>query len=256
MPAWIGVVDGAVTVGLGDERARAVRRAGRRHEGGAARLPGRGREPAALGATTVSATMWAAARAGIEVGATGGIGGVHRGAHPDVSAPTSWSSRARRGCWCASGRSRSSIRPRRRRSSRSSASRSSATGSTGCRSSWRARRRSSWSTEPTARMRRPRWPAPRRISAWPTHDPAVQPGPGCRRDGRRARSATAVAEARGASGASGVHGKARTPFLLRRSPRSRADEPPGEPRPARGQRAGGRTRRGEPGRRLSAARSG
>ena len=46
--------------------------------------------PAALaagdpGATTVSATLWAARAAGIEVIATGGIGGVHLGEH-DVSA--------------------------------------------------------------------------------------------------------------------------------------------------------------------------
>jgi pseudouridine-5'-phosphate glycosidase len=39
----------------------------------------------ALGATTVSATIWAAHAAGIVVGATGGIGGVHPGAG-DVSA--------------------------------------------------------------------------------------------------------------------------------------------------------------------------
>ena len=38
------------------------------------------------GATTVAATMWIAHRAGIKVFATGGIGGVHRGALPDVSA--------------------------------------------------------------------------------------------------------------------------------------------------------------------------
>ena len=38
------------------------------------------------GATTVAATMWIAHRAGIQVFATGGIGGVHRGALPDVSA--------------------------------------------------------------------------------------------------------------------------------------------------------------------------
>jgi len=38
------------------------------------------------GATTVAATMWIAARAGIEVFATGGIGGVHRGQPFDVSA--------------------------------------------------------------------------------------------------------------------------------------------------------------------------
>lgn len=38
------------------------------------------------GATTVASTMWIAHRAGISVFATGGIGGVHRGSLPDVSA--------------------------------------------------------------------------------------------------------------------------------------------------------------------------
>jgi pseudouridine-5'-phosphate glycosidase len=38
------------------------------------------------GATTVAATMWLAARAGVQVFATGGIGGVHRGEARDVSA--------------------------------------------------------------------------------------------------------------------------------------------------------------------------
>jgi pseudouridine-5'-phosphate glycosidase len=38
------------------------------------------------GGTTVSATLWIAHRAGLKVFATGGIGGVHRGSLPDVSA--------------------------------------------------------------------------------------------------------------------------------------------------------------------------
>jgi pseudouridine-5'-phosphate glycosidase len=38
------------------------------------------------GATTVASTIWIAHRAGIQVFTTGGIGGVHRGALPDVSA--------------------------------------------------------------------------------------------------------------------------------------------------------------------------
>jgi pseudouridylate synthase len=38
------------------------------------------------GATTVASTCWIAHRAGIRVFATGGIGGVHRGSLPDVSA--------------------------------------------------------------------------------------------------------------------------------------------------------------------------
>src|SRR6185436_5509015 len=38
------------------------------------------------GATTVASTSWIAHRAGIQVFATGGIGGVHRGTLPDISA--------------------------------------------------------------------------------------------------------------------------------------------------------------------------
>lgn len=38
------------------------------------------------GATTVASTMWIAHRAGLRVFATGGIGGVHRGSLPDISA--------------------------------------------------------------------------------------------------------------------------------------------------------------------------
>ena len=38
------------------------------------------------GATTVASTLWIAYRSGLKVFATGGIGGVHRGALPDVSA--------------------------------------------------------------------------------------------------------------------------------------------------------------------------
>lgn len=85
VPAWIGVVDGAVTVGLTDDELR------RFAVPGAASKVARRDYPiavasGALGATTVSATIWAAAKAGVTVGATGGIGGVHPGDGPDVSA--------------------------------------------------------------------------------------------------------------------------------------------------------------------------
>jgi pseudouridylate synthase len=84
VPAWIGVVGGAVHVGLTSEEL------GRFAEPGAAlKVARRDYPPAlargALGATTVSATIWAASRAGITVSATGGIGGVHPG-EGDVSA--------------------------------------------------------------------------------------------------------------------------------------------------------------------------
>jgi pseudouridylate synthase len=85
VPAWIGVVDGSVTVGLSDAQLA------RFTEPGAASKVARRDYPlavaaGAMGATTVSATIWAAAKAGIAVGATGGIGGVHPGDDPDVSA--------------------------------------------------------------------------------------------------------------------------------------------------------------------------
>jgi pseudouridine-5'-phosphate glycosidase len=84
VPAWIGAVDGSVVVGLDDARlARFV-------EPDAAVKVARRDLPAAvatgaLGATTVSAAIWAARAAGIAIGATGGIGGVHPG-DGDVSA--------------------------------------------------------------------------------------------------------------------------------------------------------------------------
>ena len=85
VPAWIGVVDGTVTVGLSDEQLAGFT------EPGVARKVARRDYPLAVasgvhGATTVSATIWAAARAGIVVSATGGIGGVHPGDDLDVSA--------------------------------------------------------------------------------------------------------------------------------------------------------------------------
>lgn len=85
VPAWIGVVGGAVAVGLTDDELE------RYAVPGAATKVARRDLPAAvatgaLGATTVSATIWAAAQAGVTVGATGGIGGVHPGDDPDISA--------------------------------------------------------------------------------------------------------------------------------------------------------------------------
>jgi len=87
VPATIGVVGGRIKVGLeADELARFaeaddIAKLSSRDLGAAVAL-------GTDGATTVAATMIAAARAGIHVFATGGIGGVHRGAHEsfDVSA--------------------------------------------------------------------------------------------------------------------------------------------------------------------------
>ena len=86
-PATIAVIDGQLTVGIDEAQIKSlaaapageVRKASRRDLAIATGL----RETAA---TTVSATMIAAHLAGISVFATGGIGGVHRGNHIDVSA--------------------------------------------------------------------------------------------------------------------------------------------------------------------------
>jgi pseudouridine-5'-phosphate glycosidase len=87
VPATIGVLDGRVIVGMSrDELARLA------HAGDVAKLnPGNLGAVVASGApgsTTVAATSLLAAACGIEVFATGGIGGVHRGASDtgDISA--------------------------------------------------------------------------------------------------------------------------------------------------------------------------
>ncbi len=84
-PATIAVIAGTIKVGLNEDdlmrlaRGKGVRKLSRRD------LPvaiARGED----GATTVAATMAVAELAGIDVFATGGIGGVHRGQSLDISA--------------------------------------------------------------------------------------------------------------------------------------------------------------------------
>jgi len=85
VPATIAVFDGAAQIGLSDAQLeRLAREAHGFVKAGAADLPAiisRG----VNAATTVSATATLAARAGIRVFATGGIGGVHRGDALDIS---------------------------------------------------------------------------------------------------------------------------------------------------------------------------
>lgn len=85
LPATIGVIEGTPVVGLSDAEVERMANAD-----GVLKLSTRDiAVPVARrgdGATTVAATMWLAARAGVEVFATGGIGGVHRGDGHDVSA--------------------------------------------------------------------------------------------------------------------------------------------------------------------------
>jgi len=102
LPAFIGLIDGAITVGLGRREVERlatgadVMKVSRRDLAVAAAT---GRD----GATTVAATMICAARAGLAVFATGGIGGVHRGAEQtlDVSADLEELGRTRLAVVCA-----------------------------------------------------------------------------------------------------------------------------------------------------------
>jgi pseudouridine-5'-phosphate glycosidase len=84
-PATIAVLDGELCVGLNDGQRRLIA-----DDADVKKLSTRDISIAVVrgwnGATTVAATMWIAHRAGIKVFATGGIGGVHRGSLPDISA--------------------------------------------------------------------------------------------------------------------------------------------------------------------------
>lgn len=79
VPATVAVLDGLLRVGLDEEEIRALATAD-----GVLKVSSRGLAYALVSgrtaATTVSGTMWAAKLAGIRYFATGGIGGVHRGA--------------------------------------------------------------------------------------------------------------------------------------------------------------------------------
>ncbi len=85
VPATVGLFDGRIVVGCNDDQLRTLAYAEN------IRKVSRRDFPIAivrreLGATTVAGTMIAAYLAGIHVFATGGIGGVHRGDADDVSA--------------------------------------------------------------------------------------------------------------------------------------------------------------------------
>jgi pseudouridine-5'-phosphate glycosidase len=86
VPATIGILAGRVRVGLSaaELATLAASEADKVNLGNLAAVVAAGR----AGSTTVAATAWAAARAGIRLFATGGIGGVHRDAAEsgDVSA--------------------------------------------------------------------------------------------------------------------------------------------------------------------------
>jgi pseudouridylate synthase len=85
VPATIAVLKGVVYVGLSADQLEYIARSRDIHKLSRRDLPvviAKGWD----GATTVATTAWVAERAGLKVFATGGIGGVHRGTLPDVSA--------------------------------------------------------------------------------------------------------------------------------------------------------------------------
>jgi pseudouridylate synthase len=107
IPATVGVLDGAVRVGLGApdierlaDAGATVRKLGPRDLAACA-------VQGALGATTVGATLVACRAAGIRFFATGGIGGVHRGfpSPPDVSADLAELARSQVVVVCAGAKS-------------------------------------------------------------------------------------------------------------------------------------------------------
>jgi len=84
-PATIAILDGKLSAGLNNDQLQLLA-----NSNDIRKISTRDISIAVArgwnGATTVASTIWIAHRAGIKVFATGGIGGVHRGSLPDVSA--------------------------------------------------------------------------------------------------------------------------------------------------------------------------
>ncbi len=89
-PATVGVIEGELIAGLSPQQ---IERLAAASDGKVGKVSRRDLPIVVArkldGATTVAATMWIAHRAGIEVFATGGIGGVHRSRGPGPSADVS-----------------------------------------------------------------------------------------------------------------------------------------------------------------------
>jgi pseudouridine-5'-phosphate glycosidase len=85
LPATAAVMNGQLCIGLNDAELQLLA-----EDGDVKKISTRDLPIAVAngwnGATTVASTCWIAHRAGINVFATGGIGGVHRGPLPDISA--------------------------------------------------------------------------------------------------------------------------------------------------------------------------
>ena len=148
VPATIAILDGKMKVGLNEEELERMC-----HADGVGKVSRRDLATYLAtgmpGATTVTTTMIVAAYAGIRFFATGGIGGVHRGAEPtlDISADLQELAHTPVCVICAGAKSRLGSSISRRR-----ACRCSACARTSCLRSTAAPPASSWTT--TARTRR------------------------------------------------------------------------------------------------------
>ncbi len=103
-PASIAILGGKLRVGLDNAQLEHIATGEDIHKISRRDLPiavARGWD----GATTVASTIWIAERVGIKVFATGGIGGVHRGELPDVSADLPELARASLVVVCAGAKS-------------------------------------------------------------------------------------------------------------------------------------------------------
>jgi pseudouridine-5'-phosphate glycosidase len=107
VPATIAVIGGRLKAGLGPDQIEALGKAGSAVAKASRRDLPRLVAAGGDGATTVAATMIVAAMAGIRIFATGGIGGVHRGAERswDVSADLEELARTEVAVVCAGAKS-------------------------------------------------------------------------------------------------------------------------------------------------------
>ena len=107
MPATVGVLDGALRVGLEDEQLARIATAGADARKVSPRDLAACIVDGGLGATTVGATLAACGLAGLRFLATGGIGGIHRGygRTPDISADLAELARTRAVVVCSGAKS-------------------------------------------------------------------------------------------------------------------------------------------------------
>lgn len=84
IPATIALIDGKVKIGLSESELKRISEPGNKSVKASVRDIGNVLEKKCIGGTTVAATMRLAHLAGIRVFATGGIGGVHRGAEQSM----------------------------------------------------------------------------------------------------------------------------------------------------------------------------